>query len=38
MLGHAKLDTTSIYARVSPKLLQETASPFDRLPSISPTG
>jgi integrase/recombinase XerD len=38
MLGHAKLDTTSIYTRVSPKMLQETASPFDRLPSISPTG
>jgi site-specific recombinase XerD len=34
MLGHAKLETTSIYTRVSPKMLQEAASPFDRLPQI----
>jgi integrase/recombinase XerD len=34
MLGHAKLETTSIYTRVSPKMLQQAASPFDRLPTI----
>lgn len=35
MLGHAKLETTSIYTRVSPKLLQAAPSPFDRLPKIA---
>jgi site-specific recombinase XerD len=34
MLGHAKLETTSIYTQVSPKLLQAAQSPFDRLPQI----
>jgi site-specific recombinase XerD len=34
LLGHAKLETTSIYTRVSPKLLQAAESPFDRLPQI----
>jgi site-specific recombinase XerD len=36
MLGHAKLETTSIYTRVSPKMLQAAQSPFDRLPQIGP--
>ena len=31
MLGHKKLETTAIYARVSPKLIQDAASPFERL-------
>jgi site-specific recombinase XerD len=31
MLGHKKLETTAIYARVSPKLIQDTAGPFERL-------
>ena len=35
MLGHAKLETTSIYTRVSPQLIQEAQSPFDRLPGIA---
>ena len=34
MLGHAKLETTSIYTQVSPKLLQAAQSPFDHLPGI----
>jgi site-specific recombinase XerD len=34
MLGHAKLETTSVYTQVSPKLLQAAESPFDRLPGI----
>jgi len=34
MLGHAKLETTSIYTRVSPKLIAEATSPFDSLPDI----
>lgn len=37
MLGHAKLETTSIYTRVSPKMLQEAMSPFDSLPPIEPS-
>lgn len=35
MLGHAKLETTSIYTRVSPKLIAEATSPFDNLPDIA---
>lgn len=31
MLGHKKLETTAIYARVSPKLIQAAAGPFERL-------
>jgi site-specific recombinase XerD len=31
MLGHAKLETTSIYTRVSPKLIQDAIGPFERL-------
>lgn len=38
MLGHAKLETTSIYTRVSPKLIAEATSPFDNLPEIAATG
>jgi site-specific recombinase XerD len=37
MLGHAKLETTSIYTRVSPKMLHEAMSPFDSLPAIEAT-
>lgn len=32
MLGHVKLETTAIYAKVSPKLIQDATSPFDQLP------
>jgi integrase/recombinase XerD len=32
MLGHKKLETTAIYARVSPKLIQGVEGPLDRLP------
>ena len=32
MLGHAKLETTAIYAAVSPKLIQNVEGPLDRLP------
>lgn len=31
MLGHAKLETTAIYTRVSPKVIEAVESPFDRL-------
>jgi site-specific recombinase XerD len=34
MLGHAKLETTSIYTRVSPKMIQDAIGPFERLPPI----
>ena len=32
MLGHKNLETTAIYARVSPKLIQSVEGPLDRLP------
>jgi site-specific recombinase XerD len=32
MLGHQKLETTAIYAAVSPKLIQSVEGPLDRLP------
>lgn len=32
MLGHKKLQTTAIYAAVSPKLIQSVEGPLDRLP------
>jgi site-specific recombinase XerD len=32
MLGHQNLETTAIYARVSPKLIQSVEGPLDRLP------
>ena len=35
MLGHAKLETTSIYTRVSPKMVQDAIGPFERLPRSS---
>jgi len=35
MLGHAKLETTSIYTRVSPKMIQDAIGPFERLPQIA---
>ena len=31
MLGHKKLETTAIYARVSPKLIQGVTGPFEKL-------
>jgi integrase/recombinase XerD len=31
MLGHKKIETTAIYATVSPKLIQTTSSPFEAL-------
>jgi len=34
MLGHRKLETTAIYARVSPKLIQSVTGPFEQLPRI----
>lgn len=34
MLGHAKLETTSIYTQVSPRLMQAAQSPYDSLPAI----
>lgn len=37
MLGHAKLETTAIYTRVSPKMIESVESPFDRL-VIGPPG
>jgi site-specific recombinase XerD len=35
MLGHQKLETTAIYAAVSPKLIQSVAGPLDRLPKLA---
>jgi integrase/recombinase XerD len=32
MLGHKKLETTAIYAAVSPKLIQSVEGPLDQLP------
>ena len=32
LLGHKKLETTAIYAAVSPKLIQSVEGPLDRLP------
>jgi len=32
MLGHSKLETTSIYAHVATKLMREVVSPLDNLP------
>jgi len=32
MLGHKKLETTAIYAAVSPKLIQSVEGPLDTLP------
>jgi len=32
MLGHQKLETTAIYASVSPKLIQSVEGPLDKLP------
>jgi site-specific recombinase XerD len=34
MLGHSKLETTSIYTQVSPKLMQAAQSPYDSLPPL----
>jgi integrase len=32
MLDHKKLETTAIYASVSPKLIQSVEGPLDKLP------
>jgi hypothetical protein len=34
-LGHVKLETTAIYAAVSPKLIQNAPGPLDRLPKLA---
>jgi integrase len=34
LLGHAKLDTTAIYTKVSTKTIQAVASPLDRLMAL----
>jgi integrase/recombinase XerD len=31
LLGHAKLDTTALYARVATKTIQQVMSPLDRI-------
>jgi site-specific recombinase XerC len=31
LLGHAKIDTTAIYTKVSTKTIQTVASPLDRI-------
>ena len=31
LLGHAKIDTTAIYTKVSTKTIQAVASPLDRI-------
>jgi site-specific recombinase XerD len=31
LLGHAKLDTTALYARVATKTIREVMSPLDRI-------
>jgi hypothetical protein len=31
-LGHKKLDTSALYVRVSPKVIQSAPGPFERLP------
>ncbi len=35
LLGHAKLETTAIYTRVSSKAIQDVTSPFETLPRAS---
>jgi hypothetical protein len=32
MLGHKRIETTTIYAAVSPRLIQSIAGPFEQLP------
>jgi hypothetical protein len=31
LLGHAKLDTTALYARVATKMIRTVTSPLDRI-------
>lgn len=38
MLGHARLETTSIYTRVTPALMKQAISPFDDLPEMTLSG
>ena len=38
MLGHAKLETTSIYTRVTPSVMKQAISPFDDLPAEALSG
>jgi len=35
LLGHVKLDTTALYARVATKTIRDVASPLDRLAALS---
>jgi site-specific recombinase XerD len=32
LLGHKKLDTSALYVRVTPKVIQSAPGPFERLP------
>jgi len=36
LLGHAKLETTTIYTKVATKTIRDTVSPFDALKKLRP--
>jgi integrase/recombinase XerD len=36
LLGHAKLDTTALYAQVATNVIRAVMSPLDRLPPLTP--
>ena len=38
LLGHAKLDTTALYARVATNTIRDVTSPLDRLAPLKPEG